>query len=432
MASDVNSSRASDPPERVRLKVFISYSRNDMAFADELVAGLEYDGGFEVAIDRHSIHEGEDWRARLGALIAGADTIVFVLSPRSAASSICMWEVAEAERLSKRILPVLSKPLGETSVPEQLGALNYVRFDSEDDGRPRSFMSALTALRRALNTDLDWLREHTRLLIRAREWEGAGRPENRLLIGADTVQAKLWLDRRPKDAPTPTELHRDFVQASEQVETTRRSAERKRAEALQRAVTQMRWALLATIFLALFAAGAGMWGLLERERGLAEAARADASASDAQDASKLADERAKEAKLNAELAQRETKRADLFVNLVSSDPAGHRAMTKICREAIEATSALATTLEPETKKEVKKRFWELYFGSMYIVELHQRKTSGRDGSTIEAAMVQYGVELKSVEQSGELLPYSSLCPMARTVRSECANYLNLAAPEPCA
>lgn len=432
MASDANSDRASEPPERVRLKVFISYSRDDMAFADELVAGLEYDGGFEVAIDRHSVHEGEDWRARLGALIAGADTIVFVLSPTSAASSICKWEVEEAERLSKRVLPVLSEPLGEASVPEQLAALNYVRFDPEDDGRPRSFMSALTALRRALNTDLDWLREHTRLLIRAREWEGAGRPENRLLIGADIVQARLWLDRQPKDAPAPTELHRDFVQASEQVETARRSAERKRAEALQRAVTQMRWALLVTVLLALSAAGAGTWGLLERERGLAEAARADASARAAQDASDLAQERAKEAKRNAELAQRETKRADRFVNLVSSDPAGHRAMTKICREAIEATSALATTLDPEMKKEMKERFWELYFGPMYIVELHQRKTSDRDSSPIEAAMVQYGVKLKSVEQGGAPLPHSSLCPLARTVRNECANYLDLAAPEPCA
>jgi len=183
------------------LKVFISYSRADIAFADELVAGLEYDGGFDVSIDRHAIHEGEDWKARLGALIADADTVVFVLSPKSATSPICQWEVEEADRLSKRILPVLVAPLEGARPPPQLAALNYVRFDHESDGRPRSFMAGLAGLRRALNTDLGWLREHTRLLNRAREWEAAGRVENRLLSGSDIADAKTWLESRPKDAP---------------------------------------------------------------------------------------------------------------------------------------------------------------------------------------------------------------------------------------
>ena len=83
-----------------------------MAFADELVAGLAYDGRFEVTIDRSSIIEGEDWRSRLSALIADADTIVFILSPASAQSNICAWEVEEANRLSKRILPVLAESIG--------------------------------------------------------------------------------------------------------------------------------------------------------------------------------------------------------------------------------------------------------------------------------------------------------------------------------
>ena len=71
-----------------KLKVFVSYSRTDTAFVDELVDGLEY-SGFEATLDRHSIVEGEEWKKRLGALIADADTIVFVLSPDSVASQIC-------------------------------------------------------------------------------------------------------------------------------------------------------------------------------------------------------------------------------------------------------------------------------------------------------------------------------------------------------
>jgi TIR domain len=88
------------------LKVFVSYSRADLGFADELYSGLEV-MGFQPSLDRHAIAEGEDWKARLGALIAEAETIVFVISPDSSKWSICAWEVDEAARLSKRIIPVL-------------------------------------------------------------------------------------------------------------------------------------------------------------------------------------------------------------------------------------------------------------------------------------------------------------------------------------
>lgn len=242
-----------------RLKVFISYSRSDGAFADELVRGLEYDGDFEVSIDRTAIHEGEDWKARLGALIAAADTVVFVLSPKSAASPVCLWEVEEAAKLSKRIIPVQALPLIGTRPPERLAALNYVRFDPDDTGHPRSFMSGLAGLRRALTTDIAWLREHTRLLVRAREWDGAGRPENRLLIGPDIKAAERWLDGRPAEAPEATELHRDFITASATSEAQRQSVERARANRLQRAVTWTRLALAGATALAVVAGGAGWW-----------------------------------------------------------------------------------------------------------------------------------------------------------------------------
>jgi hypothetical protein len=67
-----------------RLKVLISYSRADMAFADEQVAGLEYDGGSAISVARNAVSEGEDWKVLLGTLIADADTVVSILSPKAA------------------------------------------------------------------------------------------------------------------------------------------------------------------------------------------------------------------------------------------------------------------------------------------------------------------------------------------------------------
>src|SRR5437868_922480 len=103
-----------------KLKVFLSYSRKDtLEFADQLVAALEATG-FEPIIDRHGISGGEDWKKRLGTLILEADTVVFVLSPQSAISEICAWEIEETDRLSKRLLPIIAEPLGQASVPKRL------------------------------------------------------------------------------------------------------------------------------------------------------------------------------------------------------------------------------------------------------------------------------------------------------------------------
>src|SRR6476659_4066971 len=110
-----------------RLRVFISYSRDDLKFADQLDAALNA-CGFECIIDRQGISGGEDWKLRLGNLIREADTVVFVLSPTSARSEICAWEVEEAARLNKRILSVNCRPLEGTSPSPRLRDLNYVFF----------------------------------------------------------------------------------------------------------------------------------------------------------------------------------------------------------------------------------------------------------------------------------------------------------------
>jgi hypothetical protein len=281
------------------LKVFISYSRKDSeAFADELVGALEFLGGFDVSIDRHSIAEGEAWKERLGALIAEADTVVFVISPSSIESPICQWEVDEATRLSKRILPVLWIAPPQERIPERLAALNFTRFDEG-----HSFIGGLKALVAALNTDIGWLREHTRLLTRALEWERANRIENRMLSGPDIADARQWAARRPKGAPEPTALHLDYIRASEQAEAARNDAIRRqneeRAELLRQAeaaaeeraqaLTKAEQALKVTARLqrrqalggalaVIFVVAAGWWayGIISERRAVArEASRED-------------------------------------------------------------------------------------------------------------------------------------------------------------
>ena len=181
-----------DPSDRGKLRVFISYSRDDLKFADQLDAALNA-CGFECLIDRQDISGGEDWERRLGSLISEADTVVFVLSPTSARSPNCDWEVEEATRLNKRIFPVNCRPLEGQSPPPRLRDLNYIFFYEEAKLPDSGFGTGLVSLVAALNTDFDWLREHTRYLQRATEWDRGGRPANRLLSGDDIAEAKAWV-----------------------------------------------------------------------------------------------------------------------------------------------------------------------------------------------------------------------------------------------
>ena len=50
--------------DRGKLRVFISYSREDLKFADQLDLALNA-YGFECLIDRHGISGGEDWKRQL-------------------------------------------------------------------------------------------------------------------------------------------------------------------------------------------------------------------------------------------------------------------------------------------------------------------------------------------------------------------------------
>src|SRR5262245_59383688 len=89
-----------------RLKVFISYSRKDTAFADRLVPALEA-RGFSVLIDRRDLPKLADWERELLGFIRQADTVVFIVSPHSISSKVCAWEIEQVRAHAKRLAPVV-------------------------------------------------------------------------------------------------------------------------------------------------------------------------------------------------------------------------------------------------------------------------------------------------------------------------------------
>ena len=98
-----------------RTRVFVSHARADTGFADQIGAFL-HNAGFQPLLDRYE-SGGEGWEDRIGRLIEDSDALVLVLTEASANSEMCVWEVEEAQRLSKRVVLVRPQPLRGVAPP---------------------------------------------------------------------------------------------------------------------------------------------------------------------------------------------------------------------------------------------------------------------------------------------------------------------------
>jgi hypothetical protein len=195
-------------PARADLKVFLSYSRTDKAKTERLLADLK-GLGFTPFIDVEDISPGEPWRERLAKLIAAADTVLFLVSPSSAASEYVTWEVNEAERLQKRLFPVVIEETAPDATPGRLQRLNFVFLRNEAE-----WTGNLPGLEQALLVDFRWIREHTRYTEAAARWIESGRRRNRLLSGPDIGAAERWRDGQPAQGMKPTRDQLDYIAAS--------------------------------------------------------------------------------------------------------------------------------------------------------------------------------------------------------------------------
>jgi hypothetical protein len=177
------------------LKIFISYSRRDMASADALVSALEQ-CSFEVLIDRRDLPYGEEWQKELADFIRNSDTVVWLVSPDSVASKWCKWELGELGRLHKRLVTVKIKETDIQSLPESIGNIHLFPIDGIF-----SIDEHFDTLVQVLNADRVWLKEGTRLAGRAQAWLQKRRNTSLLLHGVELTDAETWINRKPRMAP---------------------------------------------------------------------------------------------------------------------------------------------------------------------------------------------------------------------------------------
>ena len=233
-----------------RTQVFLSYSRHDRVIAEEIKISLET-CGFEVVYDQEDIASGEPWEPRLRSLIDSADTTVCVLTENWIASTECVKELGIAEERGRRVLPVVPEGLDFAKAPPELASRQFILFYGEG----KSFARGIADLVDALNTDLDWVRQQSRLLALASDWDASGQSDALRLRGESLEAAKDWMAlEAPRDVKV-LPLVATFIAASEDGEQD------DQRQKLRGRLRQIALGALAVIGL-LGAGAATLWGEL--------------------------------------------------------------------------------------------------------------------------------------------------------------------------
>jgi hypothetical protein len=186
--------------------IFVSYAREDSAFVRKLVDALKAKER-DIWVDFDDIPFASEWWKEVVEGIETSAAAIFVTSADSINSQYCSLEIAELIKNNKKIIPiVVRRPSDEhiARLPQNIRDLNWIFFEDE-----AKFEESFGNLILALDTDLELAKEHTRLLIRAYEWERHSHSQSLLARGDELAEFLPMLKMK-----NLTSLQRDFLNAS--------------------------------------------------------------------------------------------------------------------------------------------------------------------------------------------------------------------------
>ncbi len=198
------------PPD-LATDVFISYSRSDSDFARKLNNILQIQNK-TTWFDQENIASGTDSTQEIYQGIENANNFLFIISPQSVNSSSCNAQIKYAMNLNKRIVTVLYREVEAAALNPELAKLQWLDFQKHEE----DFLTKVGELTRVIDTDPDYVRTHTRLLLKAKEWEQNKRDDSYLLRGKDLTFYVEWKNQsKITKEPAPTQLQLDYLKNSQ-------------------------------------------------------------------------------------------------------------------------------------------------------------------------------------------------------------------------
>lgn len=243
-------------PEITTTDAFISYSRSNLDFVEQLASELVANGKepwFDKSdVPLRGIPAGSEWWHEIEQGIEAADNFLFIISPQSVISPYCNAEIAHAVEHSKRKIPIMLYGEDEASalaeitqainaipdeelipesifVPERdlkrlvhrnwqrISAVQYIPFKSHDD-----WLEPTQELLTTLEQDIERVRSLNELQRNATTWERQERSSSFLLRGDALKEAEALIIESVGQDPEPSPLQLEYVAAGRRDENRRR------------------------------------------------------------------------------------------------------------------------------------------------------------------------------------------------------------------
>lgn len=197
------------PPE-LTLDVFLACTPTDLDLGRKLNETLQIQGKttwfpFEAGL------AVEASQADVLAGLERSENVLFLISPAWLKDADCQAAFNYAQRLNKRVIPLYYQNVIRSQLPPALANLRGVDFS----GHSGDFFNQFGQLYRLLESDPEHLQGHTRLLVKAQEWDQAGQDDSFLLRGRDLTASVDWLTAAADKQPQPTDLQRRYIAASQ-------------------------------------------------------------------------------------------------------------------------------------------------------------------------------------------------------------------------
>jgi len=214
--------------------VYISHSSGDDEPRTKIMNALAANG-ITFWSHKFDMIKGLSFEDSLRRGIELSDNVVFIFSDTMFDEQNWKIELEHAQKLNKRIITVLIEKLSPVEIPEQIRNYQPIDFtdltdkievkieshaDVEADVNARKgkapFYKSMDLLLSELDENKSYYRTHKELLVDAINWKQRNVP-SLLLYNYKLESARTWITIAEQQIHKPTDLHREFITASQEV-----------------------------------------------------------------------------------------------------------------------------------------------------------------------------------------------------------------------